>query len=644
MSSHAETPSHAERPAAVVRLRLLATTDLHGHIRGYDLFADREDTGCGLSRVATLIERARTGCPNTLLFDNGDFLQGTPLTEYWARDRQGRADAPHPVIDAMNALAYDAVGLGNHEFNYGLDFLTRSLRDARFPCLSANALRLRAPRPEEDVPLTQAHVVLEKDLHDENGDLRRVRIGVFSVLPPQFILWDSAILASRLQSRSIIETARAQVAQLRAQGCDLVIALAHTGIDPLARADDPTCEHAATLLAQIDGIDALIAGHDHIAFPGPDVAPSADVDPVAGRLYGVPTVTPGRFASHLGQIDLDLVQGARGWQVAASCATLIPVAQEPPVPEAERIVTRNAKAHAEVQSYTSRRVARLDVPLHSYFSLVGPDAALSFVAQAQRDHVQSLLADRPEGELPLLSAVAPCKSGGRAGADYYLDIPPGPLSIRHLSEIYLFPNIVTAVVIDGKGLKSWLERASIIFNTIADGTRGLPLIRPEIPAYNFDIMLGVTYEIDLSAPPVFDLHGMQTTQSRGRIRNLCYQGRPVDDRQSFVVATNNYRSAFAGQFAGLDGLRVDLGPDIASRDVLIRAARAWDTLHPAAIPIWQFRDQPQTSVTMVTGKGALAYHRQMEDLGMSLQDTHADGTVTLCKQLFYADACTGTLG
>ncbi|WP_406871092.1 bifunctional 2',3'-cyclic-nucleotide 2'-phosphodiesterase/3'-nucleotidase [Thioclava sp. 'Guangxiensis'] len=621
-----------------LRLRLLATTDLHGHVRGYDLFSDREDTSCGLARVATLIDAARADCPNTLLFDNGDFLQGTPLTEYWARNRTGRPAAPHPVIEAMNALAYDAVALGNHEFNYGLEFLLESLSDARFPCLAANALTAQG------APLTQAHTIIERALTDEAGTVHMLRIGVFGVLPPQFILWDSAFLAGRLQSRAIVDTARDEIATLKAQGCDLVVALAHTGIDPDAREDDPHAEHVATLLARLEGLDALIAGHDHITFPGPDVPARDWIDPEHGVLHGVPTVTPGHFGSHLGQIDLTLHHDAQGWQVARAQVQAIPVRQTPSVPEAPRIVACTAQAHDEVQRHSRQRIARLDVPLHSYFSLAAPDAALTFVAHAQREHVRTLLEGRIEGELPLLSAVAPCKSGGRSGAEYYLDLKPGPLSIRNLSEIYLFPNIVTAVIIDGAGLKSWLERAAIVFETIPAGSQGQTLIRPSVPAYNFDVMLGLTYEIDISAPPAFDLQGAATGEGHGRIRDMRHQGRPVEDTQKFVVATNNYRSAFAGQFTGLEALRIDLGPDVASRDMLIEAARRWETVHPQPEPIWQFRDQPDTYARLITGAGALAYTAQMGRFGLSVEEHREDGTVTLCKQLFEEVRRSGTLG
>jgi len=218
-------------------------------------------------RTAALIARARAEVANSLLFDNGDFLQGTPLGDYIAQRGLSEGQV-HPMIAAMNAVGYDGATLGNHEFNFGLDFLLRAISHAEFPIVSANvALRLGAT-PEQDQTLLPPSMILHRTLRDETGAPCPIRIGVIGFLPPQIIAWDRKHLAGQIDTRDIVETARAHVPKLRAEGADIVIALAHTGIGSGTAATSG--EHAVVPLASVPGIDAILAGHSHLTFPSPE--------------------------------------------------------------------------------------------------------------------------------------------------------------------------------------------------------------------------------------------------------------------------------------------------------------------------------------------------------------------------------------
>lgn len=295
-------PDGAEPAQAGLSLRLLATTDLHGHLAGYDYFEDRPCIETGLARLASLIGTARAEAVNTLLLDNGDFLQGSPLVDYWARERGLSPGEVHPMIAAMNALCYDAVTVGNHEFNFGLDFTLRALDGAAFPVVSANAVQREGASPAEDETLFAPWVILERDLADAAGQARRLRIGVIGFLPPQTVLWDRALLSGLMSTRGIAEAARAHVPALRAAGADIVVALAHTGIAPEIAPDTPEheIEDAALPLAEVEGIDVIVCGHTHALFPAPGLPPAPGLDPMRGTLCGKPAVLPGRWGSHLG--------------------------------------------------------------------------------------------------------------------------------------------------------------------------------------------------------------------------------------------------------------------------------------------------------------------------------------------------------
>lgn len=558
------------------------------NLLGYDYHTDSAAPGVGLARVATLIARAREEVPGLLLFDNGDFLQGTPLGDHAAEAPRPHGKA-HPMIAAMNTLRYDAVGLGNHEFDYGLDVLETALSGAKFPVLSANVLRRRGADPLRDDPLAQPWVLLDRELEDEAGVPRKLRIGVLSLLPPQVLHWNSARLGGRMEVRCMIEAARAHVPALRAAGADVVVALAHCG--PSDRPETQGMENALLPLAAIDGIDALVAGHVHRLIPGPDYAALPGVDAEAGRVSGKPVVMPGIAGSHLGLIDLWLEPQAPGWRVSETRAELRSIARrgargpEELVEEAPAVVAAVAKDHAATLAYIRRPVGHSEIALHSYTSLAAPCPVLHAINMAQRWYVRRAL---PDASLPVLSAAAPFKCGGPAGADNFTDVPPGPLSLRDIAAIYPFPNEIRAIEVTGAQLRDWLERAAGAFNRLTPGTPGQPLLNAAFPRYDFDVIAGLEWEIDLSRPARYGHDGSLQQPKSARVHNLRHDGAPVEDEQRFIVATNSYRIGGGGLYTPLAEAPVVLSEPTGSRDVLMRYIADAGPLRGPVPPSWRF--------------------------------------------------------
>jgi len=314
----------AQGAAGTVKLRLLETTDIHVNLLSYDYYRDASDDTVGLSKIATLIAAARAGAPNSLLFDNGDFLQGSPMGELVAVERGLKAGDVHPVMAAMNLLHYDAATLGNHEFNYGLDFLDASIATAGFPICCANLAKggLGAA-PRADKTYLEPYLILGREVVDEAGQKHKIRLGVIGVLPPQIMQWDDAHLRGKVETRDIVETAKAYLPEIREQGVDLVLALAHTGISTAAPGDKD--ENAAFHLARLPGIDVIFTGHAHRVFPGPGYVAGEGVDLEKGTLNGVPAVMAGFWGSHLGQIDLLLQQDGGRFRILSSSVAALPI-------------------------------------------------------------------------------------------------------------------------------------------------------------------------------------------------------------------------------------------------------------------------------------------------------------------------------
>ncbi len=208
----ASLPAFAQAGANQIKLRILETTDIHVHVQSYDYYRDQPDDSVGLARVATLVDRARAGARNTLLFENGDFLQGNPLGDLIAYERGFKAGDAHPVIRAMNQMGFDAGTLGNHEFNYGLDFLAKSLAGSKHPIVCANVAKGQlSGSPRSDDTLVRPYVLLDRDFVDEAGIQHRMKIGVIGFTPPQIMQWDHRTSGAR--------STRATSWRRRAPGC-----------------------------------------------------------------------------------------------------------------------------------------------------------------------------------------------------------------------------------------------------------------------------------------------------------------------------------------------------------------------------------------------------------------------------------------
>lgn len=590
------TPFQKASGLLASRLRILATSDLHAHLRSWDYLKNRASPAVGLARTASLIAKARSEVSCCLLVDNGDFLQGSPLGDVEALQTPDGSGVEHPMIAAMNLLGYDAVNLGNHEFSHGLDFLLCHLARAQFPVISANLVHHLGTRPLNDARLVAPSVIVTRLLADESGQMHPLRVGFVGFAPPQTAEWEGAKLGRHLQGRDILDAAKFHVPRLRAQGADVVIALSHSGIG--APTPTPWMENATAALAQMDGIDALVAGHTHQNFPPPDT-------PAACRLlFGKPAVMPGFYGSHLGVIDLDLIWAEERWQITSGQSTLRPISRRTAkggllalVANAPAIVQASASAHRATRAWANRPVGHTACALHSYFAMVAPSAVQRLVARAQAAHVARALRDGPHSGLPVLSAAAPFHAGGRGGPDNYVDIPPGPLKLRHIYDLYPHPNVTAALRVTGADLHLWLERSFSQFRQIAPCSQDVPLLDEDFPSFNFDTVDGLTWAVDLAAPPWVDARGtVLGTQPPRRIRDLSFQGKPLDPDQPFVLATNSYRASGSGGFVSdhITDLRLD--PESSSRDVLASYVAQNAPLSDTAPPNWHFVPMPGTSV------------------------------------------------
>ncbi|PYE28645.1 2',3'-cyclic-nucleotide 2'-phosphodiesterase/3'-nucleotidase [Rhizobium sp. PP-CC-3A-592] len=624
-------PFAAHASANQAHLRLMETTDIHVHVYPYDYYGDKPNETLGLSRTASIIDAIRAEAGNTLLVDNGDFLQGNPMGDFMAYQKGLKEGDVHPVIKAMNLLGYEAGTLGNHEFNYGLDFMAKALAGANFPYVCANLTKgTLAEDPTKDALFFKPYTIIEKTVTDGSGATSPLKIGLIGFVPPQIMLWDVKNLEGKAQTRDIVEAARAWVPVMKEDGADIIVALSHSGIDGSGQSD--RMENASLYLAGVEGIDAVLTGHQHLVFPGPKSFDGiAGVDPVKGTLQGKPAVMAGFWGSHLGLIDLLLEKDGKSWKVVDFTTEARPIYHREDkkvvadVNDRADVLTAAKAEHEATLAYVRTPVGKTSAPLYSYFALVADDPSVQIVSQAQTWYIKDMLKETAWKDLSVLSAAAPFKAGGRGGADYYTDVSAGDIAIKNVADLYLYPNTVQAVIITGAQVKNWLEMSAGMFNRLTPGHKDQPLLSASFPSYNFDVIDGVTYEIDLSQPTRFDTDGKLFDEAAHRITNLKFNGQPIDPAQNFVVATNNYRAGGGGKFPEIASDKVVFAAPDTNRDVIVRYIHDQGTINPTADVNWRFKPLPGTTALFETGPKARPLLGQVKAAKIEDAGDGADG-------------------
>ncbi|MDP5228099.1 MULTISPECIES: 5'-nucleotidase C-terminal domain-containing protein [Arthrobacter] len=515
------------------RLTVLGTTDLHNNVFNWDYFknapyTDKAGNRIGIAQASTLIKAVREerGAAATLTLDAGDTIQGTPLAYYFAKITPASATVKHPMALAMNAVGYDAVALGNHEFNYGVDLLRTWESQLTFPLLGAN-VHVAGSGARAFTPYVL------KRVKTGNG---WVTVGLVGFVTPGCALWDRHNVEGKLDFNGIVEEAKVVIPEVKAAGADVVIVSCHSGATPGSSYGDalPFPENASSQLAEdVPGIDAILVGHAHQEIPERFV-----VNKSTGKQ--VLLTEPLRWGMRVSVIDLDLVKERGGWTVASAHSHLLDART---APEDQQIVSAVSAAHQAAVTYVNKVIGTSTQPLSTATACWEDSAAVDAINFVQASRIKAELAGGAAASLPVLSIAAPFSRE--------VDVKAGPLTIRDIAGLYIFDNTLLSIKLTGAQLKAYLEWSAAYYKTVtatsvasADLTNAPTSLAPAgTPDYNYDIVFGLDapleYSIDVAKP------------AGQRIQGLLYGGVPVPDAQEFALAINNYRQSGGGNFPGV---------------------------------------------------------------------------------------------
>src|SRR4051812_27612300 len=498
-------------PAAdTAHIVIVATTDIHGRVLGWDYVRDASAPG-GLSRAATALETLRARYPGqVVLVDAGDLLQGNAFAAYYGHYDKRQ---PHPIVDALNVLQYDVVTPGNHDFDFGIDFLRRAASQATYRYVSGNIL------DDSGKVLFPTTVILPRGA---------VKVGITGFTTPGVMLWDRAQLSGRARVRRIAEMAGGSLAALERQGADLKIALIHSGFGESSY--DTTGvgpeNDAAALAAVTPKPDIVIVGHTHREIR----------DTV---INGVHFVQPKNWVQSLSVVHVSMSRdsGAAGrWRVTGVHADLIPLATMPELP---RLTQRLTAMHEAARQWAGTPLGTATPGFDARYARVQDTPLLDFINEVQRRRAGAQLSSA-------------------AAFDVQPGLPEGDVHQRDVSGIYPYENTLRAVRISGQQLREYLEHSARYFRTYEPGQ---PVINDSVAGYNYDVVSGVVYNVDLSRP------------AGQRIRGLAFEGKIVQPTDTFTMALNSYRQAGGGGYSMVARAPVvyDKGEDI--RELLVDEIR-----------------------------------------------------------------------
>ncbi|AAK78333.1 2',3'-cyclic-nucleotide 2'-phosphodiesterase/3'-nucleotidase [Clostridium acetobutylicum] len=492
-------------------ISILATSDIHGNVLNYDYATGKAPTNTqGLAKVSSYVNSVRASKPNVMLIDDGDTIQGTPLSYYYDKID---TTSEYPLMKIMGAMKYDTWTLGNHEFNYGLPTLNRVISDARkenINVLSANTYN------SDNTNFVNPYYIKTFNI---NG--KTVNVGILGLTTKCIPDWEDPSHYAGLHFNDLVDEAKLWVPRMKAAGANVVIVAAHSGEE--GAADTIPENQIKAIATNVSGIDAIVAGHAHVT-----VNDTSLKNP-NGKT--VPVVEPNKWGTFVSQIDITLDNSGN-----ASTINTQNVKMTDSIPEDPNIVNIIQPYQNKTLDYISTKLGTSTGEFTGSNQTTQPTAIMELINKVQKDAANAQL-----------SIAAPLSSSAY--------IPKGDVTIKDIMSVYVYENYLYGIKMTGKQLKDWLEYSVRYYKQVSSPNDSIakdPALN--VPDYNLDQLYGATYDIDLTQPACTIDPSTGRIASGDRIKNLKINGVPIKDSDVFTVAINDYRYNGGGGFMKAAGI------------------------------------------------------------------------------------------
>ena len=487
--------------AETIKIKLIATGDVHGAIFPYD-FIENEPLNTSLAQIYTYIKEQRSvKSQEVVLLDNGDFLQGQPVVYYSNYEKH---DGPHICADVMNFMGYDAASVGNHDLETGHEVYDKLVKEFNFPWLAANAVNKKTGEP-----YFAPYAIINR---------KNVKIAVIGMITPTIPVWLPDKIWEGMEFHDMVECAKKWVKIVKEkENPDLIVGLFHSGVDSTYNNhsdEDYMNENASNLVAQrVPGFDIIFAGHDHQEFNM--VARNCE----GGRVI----ILDPKNCAKLAAVASVQIKKENGKLVDKKITGLI-MEMNSCEPDRE-MMKRYADYIKMIKRYVSKPIAKFTRSISSRDAMFGNSAFVDLIHSIQ---LEATGAD--------VSFAAPLTFDSK--------VDKGTVCIRDMFKLYKFENLLYTVQLTGKEILDYLEYSyGSWFNTMSDRKDHLVLFevdergngRTAGKFYNYSSASGINYTVDLTKPA-----GEKIT-----IQGFT-DGRAFELDKTYKVAINSYRGNGGG--------------------------------------------------------------------------------------------------
>jgi 2',3'-cyclic-nucleotide 2'-phosphodiesterase/3'-nucleotidase len=477
-------------------LRILSTSDIHGAVLAKD-YANNSITDYGLSRVSSVLKRFRN--ENTILMDIGDDLQGSPLMYF---HQLNRSKYKNPIMTVFNYMKYDYFIPGNHDFNYGLDYLTEFVNSIEAKTLCSNIYS------KDGILLFEnPYKIID---YDEGP-----KVAIIGLTTQYIPNWENPSYIKDIIFDNAYESVKKTVEKLRGE-VDLVVVAYHGGFEKDLDTNESyvldTGENLGSkIINNVDGIDCLITAHQHRN--------------IALEKRGISLIQAGAKGSNVAKIDIDFEFNG-SWRVIAKTSELIKTSDFSCDPLIYELIK---DVEDDCQLFLDKQIG--NVVLNNL------EVKNMFLARLNKHPIVTFI---NKVQLLYSKAMISATSLPNEVTGFSKDI-----TVRNVLSTYIYANTLSVLEVSGEILRKILEKNAEYFICEEDEIKVNPrFYYPKLQHYNYDMFDGIEYIIDIDK------------EFGGRIVDLKYKNKDVKSTDIFTLVVNNYRASGGGDFDEYKNLKV----------------------------------------------------------------------------------------